>query len=78
MSPRISTYVLTMDSSLPCISHIASLRQNNMIAWKGRPRCLHMKTKRALNSLLLKLKSIQPVEKLLHPAEIRFDQILSK
>ena len=29
--------MLTMDSSLPCISHIASFRQNNMIAWKGRP-----------------------------------------
>ena len=55
MSPRISTYVLTMDFSLPCISHIASFRQNNMIAWKGRPRCLHMKTKRVLNSLLLLL-----------------------
>ena len=55
MSPRISTYVLTMDSSLPCISHIASFRQNNLIAWKGRPRCLHLKTKRALNSLLLLL-----------------------
>ena len=53
MSPRISTYVLTMDSSLPCISHIAPFRQNNMIAWKGRPRCFHLKTKRALNSLLL-------------------------
>ena len=55
MSPRISTYVLTMDSSLPCISLIASFRQNNLIAWKGRPRCLHLKTKRALNSLLLLL-----------------------
>ena len=37
MSPRISTYALTMDSSLPCISHIASFLQNNLIAWKGRP-----------------------------------------
>ena len=55
MSPRISTYVLTMDSSLPCISLIASFRQNNLIAWKGRPRCLHLKTKRSLNSLLLLL-----------------------
>ena len=55
MSPWISTYVLTMDSSLPCISHIASFRQNNMIAWKERPRFLYMKTKRALNSLLLLL-----------------------
>ena len=42
-----------MDSSLPCISHIASFRQNNLIAWRGCPRCLHLKTKRALNSLLL-------------------------
>ena len=55
MSPRISTYALTTDSSLSCISHIASFRQNNLIAWKGRPRCLHLKTKRALNSLLLLL-----------------------
>ena len=55
MSPRISTYVLTMDSFLPSISHIASFRQNNLIAWKGRPRCLHLKTKQALNSLLLLL-----------------------
>ena len=53
MSARISTYVLTMDSSLPCISHIASLRQNNMIAWKGRPRCLHMKTKRAVKLIII-------------------------
>ena len=30
---RISTYILT----LPCISHIATFRQNNLIAWKGRP-----------------------------------------
>ena len=59
MSPRISTYALTMDSSLRCISHIASFRQNNMIAWRGRPRCLHMKTKRALNSLLLLLLLLQ-------------------
>ena len=56
MSPRISTYALTMDSSLPCISHITSFRHNNMIAWKGRPRCLHMKTKRALNSLFYLFK----------------------
>ena len=42
-----------MDSSLPCISHIATFRQNNLIAWKGRPRCLHLKTKRALNSIFL-------------------------
>ena len=41
--------------SLPCTSHIASFRQNNMIAWKGRPRCLQIKTKRVLNSLLLLL-----------------------
>ena len=25
-------------SSLPCISHIASFQQNNLIAWKGHPR----------------------------------------
>ena len=31
MSPRISTYVLTMDSSRESISHIASFRQNNLI-----------------------------------------------
>ena len=40
-------------SSLPCISHLASFRQNTLIAWKGRPRCLHLKMKRALDSLLL-------------------------
>ena len=40
-------------SSLPCISHIALFRQNNLIAWQGRPRCLYLKTKQALNSLLL-------------------------
>ena len=61
MSPRISTYALTMDSSLPCISHIASFGQNNSIAWKGHPRCLYLKTKQALNSLLLLFKnSISP------------------
>ena len=51
MSPRFWIYALTMDSrpSLPCISHI----QNIWIAWKGHPRCLHLKTKRALYSLLL-------------------------
>ena len=38
-----------------CISHIASFRQNNLIAWKEHPRCLHLKTKRALYSLLLLL-----------------------
>ena len=53
MSPRIPTYTLTEHSSLPCISHFASLLQNNLIAWKGYPRCLYLKTKRALNSLLL-------------------------
>ena len=37
MSPRISTYALTMDSSLPCISHIASFQQNNMIFMEGTP-----------------------------------------
>ena len=37
MSSRILTYALTMDSSLPCISHFASFLQNNMIAWNGRP-----------------------------------------
>ena len=42
-------------SSLPCISHITSFQQNNLIAWKGCPRCLHLKTKQALNSLLLLL-----------------------
>ena len=55
MSPRFSTYTLTMDSlqSLPCISHIASFLQNIWIAWRKRLRCLHLKTERALNSLLL-------------------------
>ena len=42
MSPRILTYALTMDSSGPCISHIALFRQNNLITWKGRPQCLHL------------------------------------
>ena len=40
-------------SSHPCISHISSFLQNNLIAWKERPRCLHLKMKWALNSLLL-------------------------
>ena len=40
-------------SSLPCIFHIASFPQNNLIAWKGRPRCLYLETKLALNSLSL-------------------------
>ena len=35
--------------SLPCISHFALFLLNNLIAWKGRPRCLHLKTKRVLN-----------------------------
>ena len=39
--------------SLPCISHFASLLQNNLIAWKGRPWYLYLETKRALNLLLL-------------------------
>ena len=32
---NLRTYIWL--SSLPCISHIASFRQNNLIAWKGRP-----------------------------------------
>ena len=53
MSSRISTNALTMDSSLPCIFHIPSCRQNNLIAWKGRPRCLHLKTKRAVKLIII-------------------------
>ena len=39
-------------SSLPCISH-RFISPNNLIVWKGCPRCLYLKTKRALSSLLL-------------------------
>ena len=45
-------------SSLPCISHFASFLQNSLIAWKERPRCLYLKTKRALSSLLLLLFAV--------------------
>ena len=40
-------------SSLPSISHFALFLQNNLIARKGCPRCLYLKTKWALSSLLL-------------------------
>ena len=58
---------LTMDSPLfheyLVISHIASFRQINLIVWRGRPQCLHLKTKRALNSssLLLLLFSLYTI-----------------
>ena len=49
----IRTYNGHSSLPVPCISRFALFLQNNLIAWKGRPRCLYLKTKRALNSLLL-------------------------